>query len=335
MISQVFTTADVFDALAAEWDGLLDPRRSDNLFSCRDWQRIWWKHLGRGSLSVVTARDEQGILRGIGPWFIEEQNGQREVHLIGCADVTDYLDILAQPGHEKMVYTSLFHFMLSGSAPAWDSFQLCNIPEDSPTCLLLPGLARSHGLTVEISLAEVCPVIDLPGTYEDYLAGLDKKQRHELRRKRRRAEAQPVDWYIVGPEHDLDREIEAFIDLMALSTPEKAGFLNEPGHAAFFREMGQVLFERGILELMFLRIESVRTAVMWQFAYRDRMMLYNSGLNPADLAGLSPGIVLQTYSIEDAIRRGFKKYDFLRGDEVYKYRMGAHDTRVYNITIRR
>ncbi len=65
------------------------------------------------------------------------------------------------------------------------------------------------------------------------------------------------------------------------------------------------------------------------------MMLYNSGLNPVDFPGLSPGVVLLTFSIEDAIRRHFRLYDFLRGDEEYKYRMGAQKTNVYKITIHR
>jgi CelD/BcsL family acetyltransferase involved in cellulose biosynthesis len=74
---------------------------------------------------------------------------------------------------------------------------------------------------------------------------------------------------------------------------------------------------------------------MWQFGYGDRMMLYNSGLDAATFSYLSPGIVLLTYSIQDAIRRGFRYYDFLRGDETYKYRMGAETTTLHNVIIRR
>jgi CelD/BcsL family acetyltransferase involved in cellulose biosynthesis len=65
------------------------------------------------------------------------------------------------------------------------------------------------------------------------------------------------------------------------------------------------------------------------------MMLYNSGLNPTAFSALSPGIVLLTYSIEDAISRGCRFYDFLQGDEEYKFRMGARAAKVYNMIIRR
>lgn len=336
MKTELYTTADIFEQLADEWDNLLDPTRSDNLFITNEWQRAWWEHLRWGDLSVVTVRDDDGVLRGIGSWFItDDPDGSRVVRIVGCTDVTDYMDILAQPGYEDEVFRALLRFMCSPEAPHWDRFSLCNIPGTSPTVERLPEIAREMGMNAEVRVQEVCPVVDLPDDYEAYLAMLDKKQRHELRRKRRRAEGHGVDWYIVGPEHDLDTEIDAFLEMMANSTPEKAAFLEKPGHKEFFRAIGHIFFEKGMLELIFLTIEDQRAAAMWQFAYHDRMLLYNSGLDPEAFAALSPGIVLLTYSVEDAIQKNMEKYDFLRGDETYKYRMGAEDTNVYNISIAR
>ncbi|HEC21566.1 MAG TPA: GNAT family N-acetyltransferase [Chloroflexi bacterium] len=335
MNAELYTVPSVFETLSGEWDTLPDPARPADLFMSHDWQRIWWTHLHPGELAIITLRDDENVLAGIAPFFVREEDGVRTVRIVGCVDISDYLDILVRAGQEEPALSALLDFMLSDQAPAWEVIDLCNIPQDSPTLNLLPRLAESRGLTVETSVQDVCPVIRLPGSYEDYLAALSKKQRHELRRKRRRAEEQGVGRYIVGPEHDLEAEIEAFLGLMAMSTTEKAAFLREPSHEAFFREMGRTFFENGSLNLIFLTVGGERAAALWQFAYGDRMMLYNSGLNSTDFAPLSPGVVLLTYSIEDAIRRGFRYYDFLRGDEPYKYRMGAETTTVHNIVIRR
>ena len=60
-------------------------------------------------------------------------------------------------------------------------------------------MARGRGLRVEVMQEDVCPVITLPlpGEGEDgwglYLAGLDKKERHEIRRKLRRMEREAPD----------------------------------------------------------------------------------------------------------------------------------------------
>ena len=61
--------------------------------------------------------------------------------------------------------------------------------------------------------------------YEMMLSG---KARRELRRKLRRAGPHSgVDWYIVGPEHNIDHEIDGFIDLLIKSHPDKADFMDE------------------------------------------------------------------------------------------------------------
>jgi CelD/BcsL family acetyltransferase involved in cellulose biosynthesis len=329
----LYTTSAVFDILANEWDAVLDPDSSDNFFMRLDWQRIWWKHLGQGALSVMAIRDDDQTLRGIAPWFIVEEKHQRVMRIVGCVDVSDYIDLILAPNHEERVLTTLLDSILSNETSTWDIMHICNIPDNSPTLTLLPSLAAKRGLKSEIAHEDVCPIITLTGSYEDYLNSLDKKQRHELRRKRRRAEDHPVEWYIVGRERDLDSEIEAFLDLMAMSTPQKRDFLEQPGHRNFFREMGRVLFRAGLLEINFLNVGGQRAATMWNFVYRDRMMLYNSGLNPLDYSGVSAGIVLLTFSIEDAAKRGYHLFDFLQGDEEYKYRMGALPTPVHRLTI--
>ncbi len=336
MKAELYTTPVVFDVLAEEWDTLIDPNRSDYFFMTLDWQRTWWEHLSRGELSVVTVRDDTGKLVGIGPWFIEEVDGAQAVRTIGCTEVADYLDTILLPGEEEAALRGLMDFMLSPGAPKWDAFILCNILESSPILSLMPGLAEEYGLSAEVEFEDVCPIVNLPDDYEAYLEELDKKQRHELRRKRRRAEAYDgLEWYVVGDEHDLQAEIETFLDLMARSTPEKASFLEIPGHAEFFRAIGPVTYQNGNLELIFLSVAGTPVAAMWQFVYRDRVLLYNSGLDAGQYGALSPGIVLLTYSVEHAIQEGYKIYDFLQGDETYKMRMGGQATSVHNLIIRR
>ena len=332
----LYQSPSVFEHLAAEWDSLADNHRSDNMFMLKFWQQTWWKYLHRGELAVLSVRDDDGVLRGIAPFFIEEESGECTLFLIGSADVTDYLEIPAAKGYETSVLTVVLQYLcFSEKAPVWDKIKLCNIPESSPTYTHIPKIAKGLHLNITITETDVCPVISLPETYEDYLASLDKKQRHELRRKRRRAEEFDVQWYVVSDEHDLDEQIEIFLELMAKSTDEKAEFLEVPGHREFFYDLGHAAYEQGLLDLLFLTIEGKHAAAMWQFAINGRALLYNSGLYTEEFKALSPGIVLLTYSIEHAISQGLSCYDFLRGDEVYKYRMGARDTHIYDIPITR
>ena len=88
----------------------------------------------------------------------------------------------------------------------------------------------------------------------------------------------------------------------------------------------------GWLQMNFLTVGEERVAAYINFVYDNRVLVYNSGLNHEEYGQLSPGIVLLAYNIQHAIEAGYSKYDFLRGDEIYKYRMGGQDTAVMNIT---
>jgi CelD/BcsL family acetyltransferase involved in cellulose biosynthesis len=333
---EIHNTPALFDVLAAEWDALLPASNSLNFFMRSTWQRIWWKNLGQGDLVVLTVRDDQGALIGVAPLYCKEDSqGALHLGVIGGVDVTDYVDLVYAPGRERQVIEAVWGFLCADQAPAWQSLQVRNVPQSSPTLQLLKEIATGSGCRVEDTVEDVCPVLDLPETYEGYLETLGKKDRHELRRKRRKAEANGAAWVMVGAEHNLEAEIDAFLGLMALYTPEKAEFLKQPGHKEFFWEIGPAIYGQGMLDLCFLTVEGRKAAAMWSFTYGDRVMLYNSGLDPSGYSSLSPGIVLLTYTIEHAIGRGLKKYDFLQGNEDYKYRMGAQDTTVHNLIIER
>jgi CelD/BcsL family acetyltransferase involved in cellulose biosynthesis len=325
-----------FETLASEWDALISPDQSHLFFMRTDWQRTWWKHLHRGQLAILTARDETGVLRGVAPCFTDtSETGARSVNVVGCADITDYVDWVCAPGFERPAIEAFWNYLCQSGPIQWDQLNICNVPELSPSLKILPELAMKSGLRVEVTLEDVCPIISLPDAYEAYLESLDKKQRHELRRKRRKAEDYPVTWYVAGKDHNIQAEIETFLDLMASSTSEKAGFLEERGHKAFFREIGPLMFDKGMLDLTFLVVGGNQVAAMWNYTFGKRMMLYNSGIRSQEFMALSPGIVLLTFNIEHSIKSGYRLYDFLQGDEEYKYRMGAHSTRVFNLSITR
>lgn len=322
----------VFSDCCTEWNDLVQASDANQIFLTCDWQDTWWAAYQPGQLWVLVVQDDAGRWVGLAPWFIDmREDGRRIVRTVGCVDVTDYLDIVARRGYEDAVYDALAAWIASHS-DAFDEMMLCNIPERSRALEGVSRAAQAHGLHSTVRLQEVCPIIELPRTFEDYINSLDKKNRHELRRKLRRASGE-VDWYIVGQEHDLSEEMRHFMALMAASSPDKARFLENAQNRRFFELMTQRMAERGWLQLAFLMVRGERAAAYLNFAYDQRILVYNSGLEPQKHGHLSPGIVLLARLIEYAIQQGYHTFDFLRGDESYKYDMGGRDTRVYQLVI--
>ena len=326
-----YTDAAAFDALADEWNPLLARAPIDCLFYTWEWQKTWWNAYEPGELLVLTCRRD-GELLGIAPLFTSECAGGRSTQIVGCVDVTDYLDFIVDSANMQPVLAAFADYLADNRANL-GKLDLCNIPYDSPTRQILPELLAERGFDVEVEQQEVCPVISLPTDWSGYLGLLDKKQRHEVRRKLRRVRGgeRAIDWYIVNGTHDLGGEIDRFVRLMAASDPEKERFLQDEGNQRFFRAIVPLMRERGWLQLNFLTVDNAPAASYINFLYGDRVMVYNSGHAHEDFGGLSPGIVLLAWNIRHAIEHGYKHFDFLRGDEPYKYRMGGRDTAVMNI----
>jgi len=323
-----------FWALRPEWNDLVRRSYHDNLFLTWEWQSTWWKHLGEGSLLLLGFRaEDDGRLVGIAPLFhTRAGNGEAVLYMNGCRDVSDYLDLIVEDGQEEVVYRALLDY-LESQAPQWDLVDFCNIPQASPALSVLRQMAQARGYQTLVEVEDVCPIIALPETWDDYLMMLDKKQRHEVRRKLRKADAEAdTRFVIVGPDHDLESEVQTFIQLHQQSAPAKDKFM-DPTMQAFFFDVAKVLQARGWLQLAFIEMDGHKAATLLNFDYGDSILVYNSGYDPDQFSQLSPGIVVTARCIEHAISLGRSKFDFLRGDEVYKYRFGAQDTEVRRLLI--
>ena len=66
------------------------------------------------------------------------------------------------------------------------------------------------------------------------------------------------------------------------------------------------------------KANNARIAALYNFIYNDTCFYYQSGFDPV-WAKFSPGTVLFSLSIQDAIENGMLEYDFLQGDEPYKF----------------
>lgn len=332
MRTELIVGESAFTELAAEWDELAGRGMTDTPFQTLAYQKSWWAHLKPEGSTLVTiaTRSDSGELLGLGCFF----NLNGSLHFNGCVEETDYLDLICLPEQAESVWRATVSCLLSMNAPAWSTMDLCNVPEVSPTRIILHTLAGELALQWEENVQEVCPIIQLPTSFDAYLESLESKQRRELVRKLRRAEGSDVITTIVNPEDDIRYEVESFLDLLQKSTFEKRDWLNE-GRRAVFHDVAQAAHESGTLQLVFTAVEDRRAAALFNFDYKDRIWVYNSGLDPAAFASLSPGVVLTAKSIEFAIAQGCKEFDFLRGDEEYKYRFGAVDTNIYRIRLYR
>lgn len=326
--------AGVFAALAVEWEALAERSVVNTPFQRVAFQAAWWRHFGEGALCVLAARTEDGVLVGLAPMFVDSAGVLRWV---GGEEIADYLDIIASDECMAAVRGVVFDWWLRGDSPHHTRAQLSNMPGWTDTARDWQARAQAAGLTATVEQIDVCPVVTLAPTFDDYLAGIDKKQRHEIRRKLRRAEefGQPVRLKVLGPEDNIADGTAEFTRLMELSGEHKAQFLT-PVMRAAFADIFAATHASGMLKLAFLMVGDEAIAAYVNFDVGGQVWVYNSGIDLTHEArSVSPGWVLLALLIEQAINEGHTHYDFMQGNEDYKYRFGGVDTPVYRLTIER
>lgn len=316
-----------FALLARDWTALLPHVRHNHIFATPQWAETWWRSFGPGKeLHILTAIDDDG-LAGVAPLYVREQNGRRYVRLVGGIDVTDYTDIVARAGAEQAVLEQALAYL---DGIAWDELDLHNVPEQSATLAFFRSLAEQPAWDVSIDIEDVCPrLVALPGDWETYVACLEKKDRHELRRKLRRLEgaAPPVE--STCRIENLEQAVDEFVRLHRLSSADKAEFM-QARMVEFFHDIARVCHQAGWLKLCFMAEEGRNIAATMAFDYGDTLYLYNSGYDPA-YDHLSVGLLQVAYAIRRAIADGRRTFDFLQGNERYKYDLGGKDSRVWSI----
>ena len=290
------------------------------------WQVEWTKAFAQGRRLEIWRVQEGDDLVAVLPLFEAEPGVFR---LLGGVDVSDYLDLLAPVGREEEAWTALLGSRAAGP-PTWD---LHAVPAASPTVSVVPSVARSYGLSATLTVEDRCPVVELPSSWETYLQSLPSKERHELTRKIRRLAREAPDTRVTSAStrSEIETRLGDFLDLHRRSRAGKARFM-DGRMEGFFRRVTVALADLGLVRLWFLDGPSGPLATFITLEWDGTVGLYNSGFHP-DRAALSPGLVLLGHLIRDAIVRGKRRFDFLRGEERYKYDFGPQPEELYRVTI--
>ena len=326
--------------LEKEWNDLLVISAIHVPFLRHEYITAWWQGLGggewsHGELYMITARSEDGNLIGIAPLFeTENRDGEPALMMLGSIEISDYLDLIARPEDIPAFQEAILEHLASDVTPASKLLDWYNLLDSSPTLPALQAAAEKLGWSYSQQALQHCPYIPLPGDWEKYICSIDKKQRHEIRRKMRRADEHylPLRWYISHDASILEQEIDGFLDLMACD-PDKAKFLT-PAMRDQMRLIMQVAHRAGWLQLAFIEVNGEKAAGYLNFDYMNHIWVYNSGLD-FRFSELSLGWVLLGHLLEWANQHQRQYFDFMRGDERYKYQFGAVDRQVVRVMVRK
>ncbi|HEY5982152.1 MAG TPA: GNAT family N-acetyltransferase [Anaerolineales bacterium] len=334
-----FTLHANFAEIAPEkWNGLSTGGISDTPFARHEYLKLWWETRGGGEwpqaeLFLISA-SENGRLAGIAPLFTADHDGRKALLLVGSIEISDYLDLIVRAEELGAFTKGLLDFITEIPGLQGLPLDLYDIADSSPTLAVLAAEAAQRGWKYDEQIYRPTPRIALAADFETYLTGLDKKQRHEIRRKLRRASEgpTPANFELLEQAEQLDASIEQFLELMTHDDNKKR-FLS-PEMRDHMRALMHVAWDAGYLWMAFLTVGGMKAAAVLNFDHRNKLWGYNSAVN-REYTELSPGWVLLAHQIRWACEHRRNEFDFMRGDEDYKYRFGAVNQHVMRVRIDR
>jgi CelD/BcsL family acetyltransferase involved in cellulose biosynthesis len=313
---------DSIDPILPEWQGLFDADPAATPFTSPQWARAWWPHWAGEARPWLVAARERGRLVGLAPLVLRRRGPARVLGALG-RDPANYWDVLALPGRRPAVAAAVAG-ALAERTKEWDAAALGGVPVGAAIGPALEGA----GLRVDRRQPVPHPGIELPASFDEYLGGLPGKRRKDLRRHLRRLDQGELERRELTELAEISAAIDRWQDLRVRWWSARGKAL-DPEHAGarfrdFLRDLMRLLVPAGL-------------GLVWEYRHRGELVgvelslvtgrgfyAWLDGYEPG-AASLGLGKVATGDAIRSSIAAGRSYFDFMVGDESYKYWYGATD----------
>jgi CelD/BcsL family acetyltransferase involved in cellulose biosynthesis len=320
---ELIKDGEAFQGLHDEWNNLLKSSISDSVFLTHEWLSCWWRHLSEGRrLSILLAR-ENGHLIGILPVARRQPQFARMMptmlEFLGSGVIgSDYLDLITEKGSEADVSSALAAYIHRRGI----MLQFSQLRSgDCIVSNLVKGLQEHQWTAVQTKL-NICPYIDLRGlTWDRYLATLGPNVRKNISRYLR---ILPSNFEMrvacARAVSEVDDALDTLIDLhrKRWAPTGLSEAFQTPAVIAFHRDFARLAAAKGWLRILVLWLNGQPAAALYGLRYGPTFYFYQSGFDPA-FSKHSVGVATMGLAIKTAIEEGALEYDFLHGDEEYKF----------------
>lgn len=341
---RVIDNLPAFHALADAWRAIHASSDTDSLFLTWEWLYHWTtQYLGEDQLWILLLMDSDHRLRGIAPFCVRRTGCRplatyREVAFLGSHGVgSAYLDVLAARGDKPSVLACVCDYLLLQASKEWDIVTLARLPAESVTLDLLQARFDAAGKAAALVDHTCCPTMDLPASVEAYRQGMRPSLRRTLQRKRHYLEQQgTVTYRRTSSGDDVAAALETFSALHQkrwATRSHQGGAFRDGRFRTFHAEITRRFHAQGWLDFSFLCLNGRPLAGVYGYRHKHTYYYYLPGFDPEQAAKGSPGMLLLSHRIEQAIEEGCRRFDLLQGPAGYKMTWAQRSTRCLSLRL--
>jgi CelD/BcsL family acetyltransferase involved in cellulose biosynthesis len=251
----------------------------------------------------------------------------------------DYTGFLCEPEQQEQVARAFAAYLLELD---WREFRLeCLRASEQRACEFLGCFTAAHFDVRRESLVmssgidnAICPYAELPDDWDRYLAKLSSNTRQRLRRLLRVVDGKSV--RITTTTADtLQRDVEILLRMWCERWAKSKGDRLRTILESTREELSDAMDNGTLFMTVLWRDDKPIGANSCMLDLTKREVLFQLGARDASAEDLSPGLLLHADAIRAAIERGFVRYDFLRGNEPYKFSFATAERRIESVVLRR
>lgn len=315
------------DQLAADqekWDSVAGPFP----FFRWNWMSNWFRHMGKNlKLAVLVGTDEQDNWIGIAPFCVDNSSPfATKLRFLGSGTVcSDYLVLICNTAdYPKFCELTVDWIVDNVGNPETlgpiDVVELEGITTTDRRTQYLCDLFEAHGLKSHSTELEGGWAVDLPSCWDELNSSLSKSMRRKTKKAQRRIASESTK-IITSADRPFEELWPVFTDLhqqrrVMLGQP---GCFADPDFEMFLKSATRSLIDESKAELIFIYSDGLPLAAMLLLNDDEAVYMYQSGMDIRRMS-LEPGYQVGVSAIQHSIEKGFKRFDFLRGDEPYKSR---------------
>ncbi|MEM9208819.1 MAG: GNAT family N-acetyltransferase [Pseudomonadota bacterium] len=296
-----------------------------------------------GKFRILVAWSDDDRCLGLLPLIVTTRWSKSEACVVNGLDMlghvfdSDYTGILCEPAHEtevcralagavsQMAFARVILNYFSGPASRLDAFTSAFDPDVFDT------RANEHLINDGQTNNRICPYVDLPDSFAEYLAALSSNTRQKLRRLLRQLDSDPTLKVKKSRPETYTQDATILSRLWYLRHAEQKGQKRTARLAEVFKEVVMLGLANGTVYLAILWRDG--TPIAAQANYIDKAKqhaLFHVAGRDDSVRDLSVGLMLQAHCIRWAIANGLKRYDFTIGNEPYKYSLGGIDREIFS-----